>query len=157
LNLSASSNLDAAGFWAGVVGLAAPTRRLAALVAELRLKSLDAGQVVVESLDPALAPVAQSRAPELEAIFSRVAGRALKLKVLGVGPRRAEGGAESGSGAGSEGGGRAGGESAAAVNPATSIHEHPLVKRAVEALGGRVVGVTPRASRAVQDEDGHTG
>lgn len=135
-----------------MVGLAAPTRRLAALVAELRLKSLDAGQVVVESLDPALAPVAQSRAPELEAIFARVAGRALKLKVLGVGPRRAEGGAESGGGAGG-----VGGESAAAANPAASIHEHPLVKRAVEALGGRVVGVTPRASRAVQDEDGHAG
>lgn len=100
--------------------------------------ALEPGVAVVEALDPAMAPVAQSRAPELEAIFARVAGRPLALRVRGVGSARTP--AQN-----------AGAPASSA--PTASVHEHPVVKRAIEVLGGRVTGVTPRArSRGSADK-----
>lgn len=118
---------------------AAPVRRLSALLAELRLVALEPGLAIVEATDPAMGPVAQSRAPELEAIFAKVAGRPVALRVRGVGgPRMADQQSVAGP----------------AAAPAAPVHEHPLVKKAIEVLGGRVTGVTPRARRAAQEDVG---
>jgi hypothetical protein len=115
---------DPAAFWRTVVALSGSSRQLEAIVQDMRLASLDADTAMVEATG-SLAAIAQSRTPELEALFARAAGFPVKLRMTVV-----------------QGGPAA--EAPAPSAPRIVPADHPLVKRAIAKLGGRITQVTPR-------------
>lgn len=119
---------DPGAFWSAVRAAAGVSRQMEALVDAMRLVSLEGDVAVVEASE-ALAPRVQSRTPEIEQMFARAAGKAVKLRVRagqGAVSQSAEGGAQT------------------PQTPRTPPGEHPLVKRTLAALGGRIAGVTAR-------------
>ncbi len=115
---------DPAAFWRTVVALSGSSRQLEAIIHDMRLASLDADTAMVEATG-SLAAIAQSRTPELEALFARAAGFPVRLRMRVVQPEEAP-------------------EQATPAAPRMVPGEHPLVKRALAKLGGRIAGVTPR-------------
>lgn len=115
---------DPAAFWRTVIALSGSSRQLEAIINDMRLASLEADTAMVEATG-SLAAIAQSRTPELEALFAKAAGFPVKLRMRVVQTAAPE-------------------EGAPPPGPRLIPAEHPLVKRTLAKLGGRIAGVTPR-------------
>ena len=120
--------------WNEVRRLSVTTRRLNAIVEDLRLVSLSGGAAVVQA--GGLAAMARSAQKEIEDLLTKAAGRKITLTIQTADAARAPA-AEGTPGAAST-------APAAAAAPGTDIRQHPLVKQAEALLGARVVRVEGR-------------
>lgn len=124
--------LDVAAVWAEVNRIAAASRRVRAVLGDLRLASLDATGALLEG--PALA-VSAARAVqgELASAFQQACGRTISISL-----REAEtpGDGQDGAGPGANG--------ARGVANAEDMRKHPLVTAAEELFGARLVRVDAR-------------
>lgn len=111
--------------WPALLSSAASNRRLRVLLQDCRLSGVDGSRVrvVVKS---ELLPAARGCVGDIESLLATIRGSATTVELESESPADGAGAAS---------------PTAAPVTPAT---EHPLVKRAMELFGGRVVQVYPR-------------
>lgn len=131
-----SMPLDVAAVWAEVNRIAAASRRLRAVLGDLRLASLDATGAMLEGSALAVS-AARAVQGELASAFQQACGRTISIslrasEVAGEGPDAAGPGANGERGAAS----------------AEDMRKHPLVTAAEELFGARLVRVDARPSGA---------
>lgn len=127
--------LDVAAVWAEVNRVASGSRRVRAVLGELRLASLDATSAVLEGSGLAVS-AARAVQGELSAAFEGACGRAVAV-VLRAGVAEGHGGDVPG-GEAPRGGG------AGVVASMEEMRKHPLVTAAEEVFGARLVRVEAR-------------
>ena len=97
------------------------------VIAGCTLAGVEGDCLVIEA-PPDLAVVARSCEEEIAQVATRAVQRPVRCRVISQDAPAA-------------------GDPAAPATPAQPIHEHPLVKQALELFGGRITTVQPRAPR----------
>lgn len=123
--------LDVAAVWAEVNRIAATSRRVRAVLGDLRLAGLDAAGVMLEGSALAVS-AARAVQGELASAFQQACGRTVSISL------RAAESAESADGA------SAGGNGVRAPASVDDMRKHPLVTAAEELFGARLVRVDVR-------------
>lgn len=123
--------LDVAAVWAEVNRIATTSRRVRAVLGDLRLASFDATGVLLEGSALAVS-AARAVQGELASVFQQACGRTISILL-----RAAESveGADGGSGTGT---------APRAAASAEDMRKHPLVTAAEELFGARLVRVDVR-------------
>lgn len=124
--------LDVAAIWAEVNRIASASRRVRAVLSDLRLASLDATGAMLEGSALAVS-AARAVQGELASAFQQACGRTISISL-----RASEIAGEGPDGAGS------GGNGARGVASAEDMRKHPLVTAAEELFGARLVRVDAR-------------
>ncbi|MBL8761138.1 MAG: hypothetical protein JNL50_07535 [Phycisphaerae bacterium] len=132
-----SMPLDVAAVWAEVNRIAATSRRLRAVLGDLRLTSLDAAGA---ALDGSALAVSAARAVqgELAAAFQQACGRSVAISLRASAENSGD---AAHAGPGGPAGAGNNGSQAASVD---DMRKHPLVTAAEELFGARLVRIDPR-------------
>lgn len=134
---------DAPGLWAAVEARGRERGSLRPLLEQMRVESWIDDRVIV-LVGPRVLGLAQRSAEALAELFSSAAGRALTLDLrpgADVSPVPPSPVAQRVAGA----------ANAAAAADAAAAREHPVVKKAVELFGARIVRVKPRRPQEATD------
>jgi hypothetical protein len=114
---------DVARLWNRVEQACGGNRRLELLLEDMQLRTVENDKAVVV-VDPKMLSAARSTSSELAAAMGQAFGRTITVELL---PSEAGVAAPTGP-----------------ERPRTNMHEHPLVKQAIELLNARVINVGPR-------------
>lgn len=114
---------DVARLWNRVEQACGGNRRLEVLLEDMQLRTVENGKAVVV-VDPKMLSAARSTSSDLAAALGQAFGRTLTLELL---PAEVEAAAPT-----------------EPEKPRTNMHEHPLVKQAIELFAARVINVGPR-------------
>ncbi|MFG0283099.1 MAG: hypothetical protein ACF8R7_01635 [Phycisphaerales bacterium JB039] len=123
-------DLDGPGLWRRAIELS-ESRQLRALLGQAEPESV-AGAVALVRAGPNVAPMIEAKRAAVESLLSQAAGRSMRLELAAL------------EAAGSASGAEAPAQQGRPAGPAPG-EEHPLVRRAAELFGAKIVHVEPLA------------